>query len=71
AAAAVPETVGRAGVLLDDKDPLEVAGRVAEVLGQASRRAELAEAGRRRAEEFALPRTSAAFLAALQEHLGA
>ncbi|HLH47656.1 MAG TPA: glycosyltransferase family 4 protein [Acidimicrobiales bacterium] len=59
AAAAVPETVGAAGVLLDDKDPVRVACAVAELLGDPARRRELAAAGQQRAEAFDLDRTSA------------
>jgi glycosyltransferase involved in cell wall biosynthesis len=61
-AAAVPETVGRAAVLVDDKDPLTVAGEVAALLGDQSRRLELTQAGRKRAAELSLPVNSARFL---------
>jgi glycosyltransferase involved in cell wall biosynthesis len=62
AAAAIPETVGDSGVLLMDKDPLVVAGAVAELLGDETRVRALVEAGRTRAGEFALERTSAHLL---------
>jgi glycosyltransferase involved in cell wall biosynthesis len=71
AAAAIPETVGPGGVLLADKDPLEVACSVAELLSDAARRQALVAAGRARAAEFALERTSAQLLEALRRHLGA
>ena len=65
AAAALTETVSAAGILLDSKDPLAVAGAVHGLLGDAERRRALVEAGRRRAAEFALPVTSDRFVAAL------
>lgn len=55
AAAAVPETVAGAGVLLADKDPLTVAVAVAELLADGGRRAQLIAAGRARAAELSLP----------------
>jgi glycosyltransferase involved in cell wall biosynthesis len=65
AAAAIPETVGDTGVLLADKDPLEVAGAVAELLGDETRARRLVDAGRIRAGDFALKRTSAHLLETL------
>ncbi len=62
AAAAVPETVMDAGVLLDDKDPLTVAIAVASVVGDDRRKAALVEAGRRRAADFSLDKTAARFV---------
>jgi L-malate glycosyltransferase len=61
-AAAVPETVGGAGVLLEGKDPLVVACTVDALLGDDSRRAALIDAGHRRAEEFSLSRTAGQLL---------
>ncbi|MCU4185561.1 glycosyltransferase family 4 protein [Acidiferrimicrobium sp. IK] len=58
-AAALPETVADAGVLLDSKDPLEVADAVAGLLADEARRAGLVKAGRARASAYALPVTSA------------
>jgi glycosyltransferase involved in cell wall biosynthesis len=69
AAAAVPETVGLAGALLDDKDPLVVAEAVADLLGDPGRRAGLVDAGRRRAEEYSLAVTSKRLVSTL-ERLG-
>jgi glycosyltransferase involved in cell wall biosynthesis len=57
-AAAVTETVGEAGVLLANKDPLAVACAVGDLLGDPARRAALASAGRVRAGEHSLERTS-------------
>lgn len=62
AAAAIPETVGDTGVLLADKDPLEVACAVADLLADETRARSLVEAGRARAGDFALKRTSAQLL---------
>jgi glycosyltransferase involved in cell wall biosynthesis len=70
AAAAVPETVGAAGVLLDSKDPLEVACAVADLLADDDRREALVVAGEARAAEFSLKRSSAQFLDAITAHVG-
>jgi glycosyltransferase involved in cell wall biosynthesis len=61
-AAAVTDTVGSAGVLLDDKDPLVVACAVDDLLGDAARRANLVAAGRARAAEFSLESAARCFL---------
>jgi L-malate glycosyltransferase len=62
AEAAVPETVGDAGVLLTTKDPLVVATAVHRVMTDAALRDELVAAGRRRADDFSLERTSGRML---------
>lgn len=62
AAAALPETVADAGVLLPDKDPVVVACAVHRVLTDANLRSALLEAGRARVEEYSLPRTGKRFL---------
>ncbi|MEM9467314.1 MAG: glycosyltransferase family 4 protein [Actinomycetota bacterium] len=54
AAAAVPETVADAGILLADKRPATVAAAVLRVLDDAPLAATLVDAGRRRAAEFDL-----------------
>ncbi len=54
AAAAVPETLGSAGLLLPSKDPFTVAGAVARVLGEPGLRTALAAAGRERLGRFDL-----------------
>lgn len=64
AAAAVPETLASAGVLLPAKDPVTVAIAVDRVL-QPDVRAALSEAGARRLADFALARTRARWLEAL------
>ncbi len=66
AAAAVPETLGAAGLLLPTKAPVEVAVAVARVVHDARLRAALIAAGRSRLADFALERTSARFLAAIE-----
>ena len=65
AAAAVPETVADAGLLLDSKRPLDVVAAVARLAEDAPLRAGLIERGRRRAMDFTLERTGPAFLKAL------
>ena len=52
--AAVPETLGEAGVLFDTTDPEKVAGMVAQALSDAELRAELVERGRRRLQRYDL-----------------
>jgi glycosyltransferase involved in cell wall biosynthesis len=52
AAAAVPETLAGAGVLLADKDPATVAAALHCVLADPHRRDELVDAGRRRLADF-------------------
>jgi L-malate glycosyltransferase len=51
---ALPEVLGDAGVLLDDKDPVVVADAVRDVQVGAARRAALVDAGRRRLPELGL-----------------
>jgi glycosyltransferase involved in cell wall biosynthesis len=67
AAAAVPSTIGDAGVVLDDKDPLVVAAVVNELLGDPAARAQFSERGRRRAGEASLEHARAAFCSAVVE----
>lgn len=64
-AAALPETLAGAGILVEGKDSLEVAGSVNDLLSDSAGRERLVEAGRRRAADFALPRTAPALVAAL------
>ncbi len=68
-AAAIPETVGDAAVVVDDKDPLTMAVAVDALLADADRRTSLVGAGRARAESFSLPRSSARFLDNLRHRL--
>ena len=57
-AAAVPETLGPAGLVLDDKSPATVAAAVHRVLADGALRASLVAAGTERIADFALERTS-------------
>lgn len=57
-AAAVPETVGDAAVVVDDKDPLHVARAVDELLRDPDRRTKMIARGRSRAGQFRLSETS-------------
>jgi glycosyltransferase involved in cell wall biosynthesis len=52
AAGAVPDTLGGAGLLLRNKDPLVWAAAIDRVIGDAALRAEFAAAGRRRLQDF-------------------
>jgi glycosyltransferase involved in cell wall biosynthesis len=65
-AAAVPETLGDAGILLDRKDPFTVAAAVDRVLRDDGLRRALRSAGYARLQRFSFERTSAAWLAALE-----
>jgi glycosyltransferase involved in cell wall biosynthesis len=69
AAAAVPETVGEAGLLLDDKEPLSVAVHVGDLLADPARLEVLRKAGRARAEALSLPRASKRFMDLITDHL--
>jgi glycosyltransferase involved in cell wall biosynthesis len=65
AAAAVPETIGDAGLVLPDKDPLAVAASVHALLVDERLRNQLIQAGRERAGEFAMERTAPRLVAEL------
>jgi glycosyltransferase involved in cell wall biosynthesis len=64
-AAAVPETVGDAGVVLPGKAPSLVAAAVSRVLSDSTLRGRLVEAAGRRAGSFDLARAREAFAAAI------
>jgi L-malate glycosyltransferase len=64
-AAAVPETVAGAGVVLPDKRPSLVAAAVDRVLSDSALRERLVEAGVQRARDFDLDRGRAAFAGAV------
>lgn len=66
AAAAVPETLGGAGLLLPRKDPAVVAAACHRVTTDTALAARLAAAGRERLDHFSLARTEAAMLEALR-----
>ena len=65
-AAAVPETLDRAGLLLDVKDPCTVAAAVARVVHDDGLRRQLVAAGTRRRRDFDLAKTGPAFVAAVE-----
>jgi glycosyltransferase involved in cell wall biosynthesis len=69
-AAAVPETVGGAGVVLPAKGPALVAAAVQRVVDDAAVRAALLEAGRARLAELSLERSRARFAAVVEEAVG-
>ena len=69
AAAAVPDTVGRAGVLLSDKDPALVASAVHRLLSDEGHRAKLTAAGFGRVLASSIESTSARFVTALESVL--
>jgi L-malate glycosyltransferase len=58
ATSAVPETVGGAGLLLDDPDPVVMANAVHRVLSDTALRSRLVAAGREQVEEFSFDRTA-------------
>lgn len=58
-ATALPEAAGGAAELFDPLDAGDIAAAIRRVLGDSARRAELAEAGRRRASELSWQRTAA------------
>jgi glycosyltransferase involved in cell wall biosynthesis len=65
AAAAVPETLGEAGLLFDVKDPCTIAAAVERVVGDAGLRRQLVDAGTRRVRDFDVSRTGPAFVEAV------
>jgi len=67
ASSALPETIADAGLLLDQKDPLFVAGAINRVLTDAAFRETLVRAGQRRAHDFAIERTGPMMLDAILE----
>ncbi|MBO0715258.1 MAG: glycosyltransferase family 4 protein [Acidimicrobiales bacterium] len=72
AAAAVPETLGEAGLLLEGpKSALRMAAAVHLVLADPALRSRLAAAGSRRLEQLAPERTKARFARVIEEAIGA
>ena len=69
-AGAVTETLAGSGVILESKDPLEVAVRVQGLLGDEDLRSRNVEAGRVRAKELSLQSTGPHFLNVLTDWLG-
>jgi L-malate glycosyltransferase len=64
-AAAVPETLGDAGLLLSEKDPCTLAAAVHRVLTNDALRDQLVAAGTRRVREFDVSRTAHTFVDAV------
>ncbi len=69
--AAVPETVGDAGLVLLDKEPLHFAAAVNRVVVDAPLRARLAEAAARRVSSFSLPRSAERFVSLVRQAVAA
>ncbi|HCB34074.1 MAG TPA: hypothetical protein DEP69_02565 [Acidimicrobiaceae bacterium] len=67
---AVGDTVGDGGLRLTDKHPVTVAAALDRVAGDAALARRMVEAGRRRADDFALARTTARFAESLSSVLG-
>jgi glycosyltransferase involved in cell wall biosynthesis len=65
-AAAVPETVAGAGIVLQSKEPAVVAAAVHEVLTDAALRERLRRAGRERAASFSVDRGRSEFAGAIE-----
>jgi glycosyltransferase involved in cell wall biosynthesis len=68
---AVPETVGKAGLLLSTKEPLRFAASVHRVVADKRLRAQFVEAGVRRAEAFSLSNSRRRFVDLVVEVVGA
>jgi glycosyltransferase involved in cell wall biosynthesis len=66
---AVPETLGDAGLLLDDKSPAVVATAVETLRNDASLRSQLVAAGQKRLDSFDLEDSKTAFLNAVEKVL--
>lgn len=64
---AVPETVGDAGLVLGDKEPLRFAAAVARVIEDDKLRRKLAEAAARRVASFSLERSTERFVSLIRE----
>ena len=69
-AGAISETLSDAGVILESKDPLEVAIRTHALLNDADLRARNIGAGKARAKELSLEATAPRFLEAITSWLG-
>ncbi|HTU39845.1 MAG TPA: glycosyltransferase family 4 protein [Acidimicrobiales bacterium] len=68
---AVPETVGDAGLVLDDKSPVTFAAAVGRVLRDPTLRSVLATVGRQRAASFDLAASTQRFVSLVQEAVAA
>jgi glycosyltransferase involved in cell wall biosynthesis len=70
AAAAVPETLGDAGVLLPEKSPALVASAVRRLVNDAPTRAAFVARGRERAKNFSPERAESAFRSLIESAIG-
>jgi glycosyltransferase involved in cell wall biosynthesis len=70
-AAAVPETLAHAGLLLDAKDPCTIAAAVDRVMTDSVLRTALVESGRSRLVDFDVERSQRKFLDAVEPIVGA
>lgn len=66
---AIGETLGGAGILLEDKDPLVVAEAAYRACQEGPEREELIKLGHERASQFSLEKTSRHFLAGIERYL--
>ena len=67
AACAIPETLGDAGILLEDKSPGKVAAAIERAVGDGTLRRELIEKGHRRVEEFSRDKVAGRLTLALAQ----
>jgi glycosyltransferase involved in cell wall biosynthesis len=70
AAAAVPETLGQAGLLLPDKSPSLFAAAVGRVLADSALARAMSAAGRARVSEFDLAASQQAFVSLIRGATG-
>ena len=69
--AAAPETVGHAGLVLPDKEPLRFAAAVARVIDDGTLRRRLADAAATRVASFSVERSAARFVQLIGQATGA
>src|SRR2546430_6377965 len=67
AAAAIPETLGDAGILLEGKSPEKIAAAIERAVGDGALRRELIEKGHRRVEEFSRDKVAGRLTLALAQ----
>src|SRR2546422_1422910 len=67
AAGAIPETLGDAGILLEDKSPEKVAAAIERAVGDGALRRELIEKGHRRVEDFSRDKVAGRLTLALAQ----
>src|SRR5712691_483743 len=67
AAGAIPETLGDAGILLEDKTPEKVAAAIERLVGDGALRRDLIEKGHRRVEEFSRDKVASRLRLALAQ----